>query len=193
MKLLMIVGPSAVGKMTVGKHISRKTGLKLFHNHMSIDLVHHFFDFGTAPFRKLDEVIRFSIFETVASSDLPGLIFTVVPDFDDPEDKEYIERIRGIFHSAGGTSVIAELSAPLEVRLKRNVLPDRLQEKPLKRNLALSEKILRNEFEHHRTSTQEGEFQGDDYLRLDTSEISAEEAADQIIEYFQLGVLNKKG
>ncbi len=191
MKLLMLVGPSAVGKMTVGKHIARKTGLKLFHNHMSIDLVNHFFDFGTPPFRKLDEDIRFSIFEAVASSDLPGLIFTMVPDFDDPEDKEYIERICGIFDAAGGTSVIAELYATLEVRLKRNILPDRLHEKPLKRNLELSEKILRNEFEHHRTSTLEDEFSGDDYLKIDTGNMTAEEAADQIIEYFHLEKINK--
>lgn len=39
MKLVIITGPHAVGKMTVGQELERLTGLKLFHNHMTIDIV----------------------------------------------------------------------------------------------------------------------------------------------------------
>ena len=39
MKLILIFGPQAVGKMTVGQELATLTGLKLFHNHMTIDLV----------------------------------------------------------------------------------------------------------------------------------------------------------
>lgn len=44
-KLIIITGPQAVGKMTVGQELSRMTNFKLFHNHMSIDLVNHFFSY----------------------------------------------------------------------------------------------------------------------------------------------------
>ena len=37
MKLIIITGPQAVGKMAVGKAIAARTDLKLFHNHMTID------------------------------------------------------------------------------------------------------------------------------------------------------------
>lgn len=37
MKLLILVGSGAVGKMTVGQSIMRKTALRLFHNHMMIE------------------------------------------------------------------------------------------------------------------------------------------------------------
>ncbi|GJM72894.1 hypothetical protein HMSSN036_51100 [Paenibacillus macerans] len=47
MKLIVLFGPQAVGKMTVGQELAKITGLKLFHNHMTIDLVSHFFDYGT--------------------------------------------------------------------------------------------------------------------------------------------------
>ena len=50
MKLIVIFGPPAVGKMTVGKELSRITKLKLFHNHMSIELVNKFFDFWNTKF-----------------------------------------------------------------------------------------------------------------------------------------------
>ncbi|MBB5075940.1 hypothetical protein [Nonomuraea endophytica] len=48
--LLCIVGPPAVGKMTVGNAIANRTGYKLFHNHLSVEPVLRFFDFGTEPF-----------------------------------------------------------------------------------------------------------------------------------------------
>lgn len=34
MDFFMIIGPQAVGKMTVGQQIEKMTGAKLFHNHM---------------------------------------------------------------------------------------------------------------------------------------------------------------
>ena len=42
-KIVLITGPQAVGKMTVGQELSKITNLKLFHNHMTIDLVSNFF------------------------------------------------------------------------------------------------------------------------------------------------------
>lgn len=38
MKFIILFGPQAVGKMTVGQSLVAKTNFKLFHNHMSIDL-----------------------------------------------------------------------------------------------------------------------------------------------------------
>jgi len=36
MKLLLIIGDAAVGKMTVGQELTKITDLRLFHNHMTI-------------------------------------------------------------------------------------------------------------------------------------------------------------
>jgi guanylate kinase len=44
--LIVLFGPAAVGKMTVGLELQHRTGLRLFHNHMSVDLALHFFPFG---------------------------------------------------------------------------------------------------------------------------------------------------
>ena len=46
-KLLVIMGPQAVGKMTVGQELVKITELKLLHNHMTLDLVEKFFSVGT--------------------------------------------------------------------------------------------------------------------------------------------------
>lgn len=39
MKFVKMFGPQAVGKMTVGQELAKITDLKLFHNHMTIDLL----------------------------------------------------------------------------------------------------------------------------------------------------------
>ncbi|GGA15578.1 hypothetical protein GCM10008018_70410 [Paenibacillus marchantiophytorum] len=36
MKLIIIFGPQAVGKMTVGHELEKVTGMTVFHNHMTI-------------------------------------------------------------------------------------------------------------------------------------------------------------
>ena len=55
MKLVIICGPPASGKMTLGMELEKATGLKLLHNHISIELVRKFFEFGTPEFERLDK------------------------------------------------------------------------------------------------------------------------------------------
>jgi len=39
MNLVIIFGPLTIGKMTVGQELENITALKLFHNHMTIEMV----------------------------------------------------------------------------------------------------------------------------------------------------------
>jgi shikimate kinase len=68
MKLVILFGPPAVGKMTVGQELAKATGLKLFHNHVTIELVLNFFEFGTKEFFRLNSLFRKEIFNAVAAS-----------------------------------------------------------------------------------------------------------------------------
>lgn len=45
MELVVIYGAPGVGKLTVARELARKTGYKLFHNHLTVDLVKSLFDF----------------------------------------------------------------------------------------------------------------------------------------------------
>lgn len=72
MKFVLIFGPQAVGKMTVGQQLEKITDLKLFHNHMSIELLHPFFGFGSETWR-LSALFRKEIFKAVSESKLNGL------------------------------------------------------------------------------------------------------------------------
>ena len=44
MKLIVIYGPPAAGKLTVSKELSRITGYKVFHNHLAIDFIESVLD-----------------------------------------------------------------------------------------------------------------------------------------------------
>ena len=67
MKLVVIFGPAAVGKMAVGFELQRLTGLRLFHNHLAVDLALRFFPFGTPQFSRLVSALRTRVFEEGAS------------------------------------------------------------------------------------------------------------------------------
>ena len=184
--LLFVVGPPAVGKMAVGHEIATRTGLRLLHNHMAIEPVLRFFDFGTPPYRRLVESFRTGVCEEMAASDRPGLIFTYVWAFDQPEDHEKVRRYAAPFIARGGTVRYVELVASLAERLRRNESEFRLAEKPSKRDREASRRGLLELDEKHRLNTT-GEFDGrPDYLRLDNTELAPAEAAERIIAHFGL-------
>ncbi|WP_211747470.1 AAA family ATPase [Paenibacillus sp. Marseille-Q4541] len=184
MKFVIIFGPQAVGKMTVGQEIARKTGMKLFHNHMTIDLVSSFFSYGTPSGKRLVSLFRQEIFEEVAKSDLSGLIFTFVWAFDLPEDGQYVEKISEIFTSNGGTVYYVELEADTDERVRRNRTPNRLEHKPTKRDIAFSEQDLLETMKRYRLNSWEGEITKENYVRINNTDVDAEETADLIIEHF---------
>ena len=184
--LLFLVGAPAVGKMTVGREIAARTGLRLFHNHMSIDMVLPFFDYGTPSFTRLVETFRMSVFEEVAASSLPGLIFTFVWAFNLPSEDATIAKYSAPFVQRGGRVLFAELEASLEERLRRNKTELRLTEKPSKRDVHLSEKRLL-EHEQTYTFTSGGRYDSDpSWMRLDITHLSPRDAGDAIIERFSL-------
>jgi hypothetical protein len=185
--LVFIVGPPAVGKMAVGMELERLTGMPLFHNHLTIDLVLRFFPFSSAPFRRLVGEFRTRICEEVADSELPGLIFTYVWAFDLPADREFVDHLAGIFQSRGAGVCYVELEAPLEERLRRNETELRLAEKRPKRDLERSRRNLLELEEGYRMNSAPLEFPYPDrYLRIDNTEIPPAEVARRIAEAFDL-------
>lgn len=183
--LVSLVGPPAVGKMTVGLELEALTGIPLFHNHLAIEAVLPVFDFGTPPFSRLVSEFRNHMFREAAESDLPGLIFTYVWAFDHPEDRSFVERMKSVFESRGGRSIFVELWADLETRLVRNATEQRLRAKPSKRDVEESRKrLLRNEELYQLTS--EGEFPFPNHLRVDTTHLSPLATAEKIVEHFSL-------
>ena len=188
MDFIIITGPQAVGKMAVGKVLCEKTGLKLFHNHMTIEMVIPIFPYKSDEAQTLIRAFRKQIFEVMAKSNEKGMVFTYVWAFDRKEDNEYITNLLEMFESHGASTYIVELYSDLEVRLERNKTPLRLKEKPSKQNIQWSEEELKNSMKKYRLNSFEGEIKHSNYLKFDNSHLSEEEAADKIIEHFSLNL-----
>ena len=117
MKLLFMIGDAAVGKMTVGQELMKITGLRLFHNHMTIEPVLEIFgEYNGKAINRLRSVI----FEEFAKTDHYGMIFTYMWAFDQPSDWDYIEQVKNIFKPYGAEFYYVELVADREVRIERN-------------------------------------------------------------------------
>ena len=79
---------------------------------------------------------------------------------------------------------MVELAADFDERLRRNSTENRLLHKPSKRDLEWSESDLRNAQEQHRLNSEPGEITEPNYLRLDNTNLSAEDTAARICERF---------
>lgn len=192
--LVVFLGPHAVGKMTVGQELSEITGYKLFHNHMSIELVRNFFSkHGSEEGRYLNGVIRREIFETVARSSLSGLIFTYMCDFDYKSELDYILNLIDLYTKSGGKTCVVELSADFDVRLERNKSENRLKHKESKRNITESEAEMLSTSARHRLNSREGEVLPiENYIKIDNTHISPEQVAEMICRHFNLKKLSDK-
>lgn len=91
MKFVLLFGPQAVGKMTVGQELTKITDLKLFHNHMTIDFLEPFFGFSPELWR-LSTLFREEVFTSFSKTDQYGMIFTFVWAFDQKEDWAFVKR-----------------------------------------------------------------------------------------------------
>ena len=186
MKFIIITGPQAVGKMTVGQELVKITNLKLLHNHMTIEVLTKIFDYSRDSFRKLNEEFRMQIFKEFAKSEEEGIIFTTTWDFDDKEEWNRIYKYIQIFKDNNAEIYIVELEANLEERLKGNKMENRLLNKPSKRNLEWSEKDLLKSVEKYRFNSKENEIKEKNYLRIDNTNLNANVVAEMIKNRFKL-------
>lgn len=181
MDTLVLVGPAAVGKMTVGREVCRLTGWKLFHNHMSLEPVLGLFEFGSPSQARLVPAIRQMIIEEAVAAKLPGLVFTYLWDFDDQGDRDYLDTLMAPVLAAGSAVRFAELTADLDTRLDREGTPERLAHKASKRDVEASRDLLRRLDRMARTNSVPGELPEDRLVRVDTTTVGPAAAAEQIV------------
>ena len=179
MKLILIIGSGAVGKMTVGQELMKITDLRLFHNHMMIEPVIEIFNsFNGKVIGRLREVV----FEEFLKTDNDGMIFTYMWAFDMPSDREYVLDVASKFDEVYCVELIADQS----VRLERNKTENRLRNKASKRDLAASDRRVLNEDANHRLVSLPGEIPFENYIRIDNTDLPPETVAQMIKDKFSL-------
>jgi hypothetical protein len=175
MELVFIHGPAGSGKLTVARELSRITGLRFFHNHLTVDAVTAVFDFGSEPFVRLREQIWLSVFREAAQCHA-SLIFTFTPER--TVRASFIADTLEAVASAGGRVLFVELTCPVDELERRIGHASRAQFGKL-RSLDLFRELTRTgAFEYPKLP--------DSGLSIDTSQTSPTQAAARICDFFSI-------
>jgi hypothetical protein len=193
MKLVIIVGPPAAGKASVGAALCERYGFRLFHNHVSLDAVTQVFDWGTPAFGRVLETIRRDVITEAAEAGI-DLVFTFVWAFDEPADQEIMERYRDIVTSRGGDVYFLELFTEQDERIRRNVLPGRLSMKRRTPESNTAEWIQGLDRQHRLNTDAEHPFPlHDPYLRVDNTRLHPLAVAEMAAEAFGFTAMERAG
>ena len=192
MSLFVIIGPQAVGKMTVGKKLEETIDAKLLFNHQTIDLFATYLGYNPYSFGLSDQT-RKELFRAFVANKghnpTASIIFTVVIAFDLKEDIAFLQEISRIFLEAKEAVYFIELEANLETRLERNVGENRLLAKPSKRDFDFSKSELLHTHKEHRLNSLPNEIQQQfpevHYLHINNTELSSEKVVEQIHSRWQ--------
>ena len=146
MRLIVIYGPPAVGKFTVAQELQKLTRYKLFHNHLTADLVSSMFPTGTKEYSDLAEAIRLETLRATMRSKLKGVILTFTYGTETYRGKSDDHSLHKVLREAKKTKtqvMFVRLTASPRELMRRVSNPSRNKFGKLT-NPSLLKKIMRN-------------------------------------------------
>lgn len=117
MNVVLIYGPPAVGKLTTAKELSKLTGYKIFHNHLTVNLVYSIFESKSETGEALSQKLRLEVVKNAVNSNLEGLIMTYV--YEHPINQDYIEKLIQTVEQNNGNIYFVQLLATKETLKNR--------------------------------------------------------------------------
>jgi RNase adaptor protein for sRNA GlmZ degradation len=178
MKLILIYGAPAAGKLTVANEIAAQTDFKVFHNHLTIDAIAPIFPFGSESFWRL--VHQFRI-ETVAEAARAGVDLIYTFCYAKDSDDAHVRLVTKAVEENGGEIHFVLLRCERHELEKRLVNESRKRFGKLKDVGILSELLEKNDLF---STVPERES-----LIIENTNLSAKQAAKKIVEHFDLKIL----
>ncbi len=123
MKLVILHGPPASGKLTIANELARVWGYPVMHNHLTVDLALTIYpEFGTPDFFNFVDSIRAISIGRACKNQLSGLIVTTCYT---QADAKNVSEWTKIVQAQGGTVLPIYLDVPKDVLKKRVCEPSR--------------------------------------------------------------------
>ena len=175
-ELILIYGLPGVGKLAVAREVARlRPGNRLFHIHLLADMLESVFGFDGPGFIELRDRIWPMVIERAVSDGVPGLVTTMVFERSLPDD--LVPGVRYHVIDAGGAVRFVELVCEKAEHERRIVSTERARFRKLTSVAEVNRIIESGHF-----TTPEGLG---DTLTLDTTDLSAAQAAERIVEHWK--------
>lgn len=171
MKLILLFGPPAVGKLTVAKELQKITGYTLIHNHMILNPLSDIFGYENPIRRKLEHEFRQRIFEEAIKNNMNIITTGVIMRDNEKLYRNLMQMVKDV----DGDCLLIQLIASKEMLLSR--VGDNSRK------------------ELHKISTSEAwteftgkypeifkKLPGEEHMIIDTAGLSAKEVAEQIVK-----------
>ena len=129
--------------------------------------------------------VNFSFLGTSARNHR-SVILTGVTDFSNQYHLMYLKDIQDLLNEYHQEILFVELETSLEERLRRNRTENRLKYKPLKRHFEVSEREILETDKTNQLNSQKQPSGLHHYLKIDNTNLSAEEVAKQIQEKMKI-------
>ena len=175
MKLIIIHGPPAAGKLTVANALSLKTNFKVFHNHLTIDCTEPVFEFGGEGFWDINLKLRCEVIAEAARQNIDLIhTFCYAKGVDDDAYRQLIASAE----DNGGEVHAVLVHCRDDVRKERIINESRVRLRKLTDPESVEGSQLRNDLL--------SPLPGRETLIIDTSDISPDESANRIIGRYGL-------
>lgn len=174
MRLVYLYGPPAVGKYTVGVELAARTGFRLLHNHLTVNLVSAVFERDSEVWARLLRNLRREMLCEAARNDV-SVILTGA--FNGTSDQ--VESWRSILapvYEAGGEVLFVQLTCERDELFRRLGSESRRALDKLLDPVRLAEMLDRFDMF---SAAPLGE-----HLRLDVTHLAPSESANTIIRYY---------
>lgn len=173
MKLIVLHGPPASGKLTLATHLKRELGYNILHNHLTVDVaIEVYSKFGEGDFYDFVDNLRTLAIEKACQNKIEGLIVTFC--FDEAIDMDIVDHWESIVSSYGGEMLPIYLNvsaAVLSDRVKGN---SRIGSKKLQCPIELDKVLFENDF---------GAISNKNTISVNTDLLCAEQSARLILEH----------
>lgn len=178
MRLVVIYGPPALGKLSVAQKLSDMTGYKLFHNHASLDFVGTLFEFGTPIFNRLVVKYRMEMLEEAAKSGIDTIFTSAWVKGYNPK---VIRDLKSVIERHGGEVCFVYLYAHKKELLRR------AEGRSRKRYGKINNRKQLAEFIHGRRFSRRAPIGGS--FTIDNTHVGPKRAAEMIAEHYGIALL----
>lgn len=173
MKLVILHGPPASGKLTLANRLKAELGYNVLHNHLTVDLALEVYSgFGEGDFYDFVDMLRTQVIEKACQNKMEGLIVTFC--FDSATDMIVVEQWESIVSQYGGKILPIYLNVSAEVLAQRVEEPSRIGTNKVQCRNELNTVISENEF---------GAIPRRNTISVDTSNLCVENSIRRILDH----------